>query len=35
MKVEPGLIKDINLSFKEPLIALKDVMYIIVHHTRK
>jgi N-acetylmuramoyl-L-alanine amidase len=35
MKVEPGMIKDINLSFKEPLIALKDVMYIIVHHTEE
>lgn len=35
MKVEPGLIKDINLTFKEPLIPLKDVMYIIVHHTEE
>ncbi|WP_257208876.1 peptidoglycan recognition family protein [Bacillus sp. AFS031507] len=35
MKVEPGMIKDLNLSFKEPLIALKDVMYIIVHHTEE
>ena len=35
MKVEPGWIKDINLSFKEPLLALKDVMYVIVHHTEE
>ncbi|MDR7077337.1 N-acetylmuramoyl-L-alanine amidase [Neobacillus niacini] len=35
MKVEPGWITDISLSFKEPLIALKDVMYIIVHHTEE
>lgn len=35
MKVEPRWIKDINLSFNEPLIALKDVMYIILHHTEE
>lgn len=35
MKIEPGWINDINLSFKEPLVALKDVMYIIVHHTEE
>ncbi|MFJ5760269.1 peptidoglycan recognition family protein [Neobacillus sp. NPDC093182] len=35
MKGEPGWIKDSNLSFKEPLVALKDVMYIIVHHTEE
>jgi N-acetylmuramoyl-L-alanine amidase len=35
MNEEPGWIKDINLSFKEPLVALKDVMYIIVHHTEE
>ncbi|NYE07331.1 N-acetylmuramoyl-L-alanine amidase [Bacillus niacini] len=35
MKIEPGWINDINLSFKEPLVALKNVMYIIVHHTEE
>jgi N-acetylmuramoyl-L-alanine amidase len=35
MKIEPGRINDINLSFKEPLVALKNVMYIIVHHTEE
>jgi N-acetylmuramoyl-L-alanine amidase len=35
MKVEPRWIKDIHLSFTEPLIALKDVGYIIVHHTEE
>lgn len=35
MKLEPGMIKNINLWFKEPLIALKDVKYIIVHHTEE
>ena len=35
MNEEPGWIKDINLSFKEPLVALEDVMYIIVHHTEE
>jgi N-acetylmuramoyl-L-alanine amidase len=35
MKIEPGWITDINLSFKEPLVALKNVMYIIVHHTEE
>jgi N-acetylmuramoyl-L-alanine amidase len=35
MKIEPGWINDINLSFKEPLVALKNVMFIIVHHTEE
>jgi N-acetylmuramoyl-L-alanine amidase len=32
---EPGWIKDSNLTFKEQLVALKDVLYIIVHHTEE
>jgi N-acetylmuramoyl-L-alanine amidase len=35
MKEEPEWIKNINLAFKAPLVALKDVMYIIVHHTEE
>ncbi|MGZ4160344.1 MAG: peptidoglycan recognition protein family protein [Neobacillus sp.] len=35
MKAEPKFIKDIHLSFNEPLIALKNVEYIIVHHTEE
>jgi N-acetylmuramoyl-L-alanine amidase len=35
MKAEPEFIKDIHLSFNEPLIAIKNVEYIIVHHTEE
>ncbi|MDQ0200384.1 N-acetylmuramoyl-L-alanine amidase [Neobacillus ginsengisoli] len=35
MKAEPEFIKDIHLSFNDPLILLKDVEYLIVHHTEE
>ncbi|WP_419887796.1 peptidoglycan recognition family protein [Neobacillus niacini] len=35
MSIEPGWIKDSKLLFKEPLLTLKNVMYIIVHHTEE
>ena len=35
MKDERGWIKDIHLGFKEPQVAIKDVMFIIVHHTEE